>query len=283
MSLRLVQLGLSNSAMFGPDGTVLQPSEALYKKSILVERGSFRPPTKVNIDLMNSAKERFAKDIDSSSENIVSIAEITMNNLCSEGQVDLSDFVARADLLSACGFTVMISNYFQFYRLAEYLSQNTNGSIAIAIGAANLQKLFEEEYYTDLDGGILESFGRLFKNDLKLLVYPYRDFDTNELVTISNLKVNPRIQKLYDFLTEQNSIEQLQNFNSDLMHIYSRETLKRIGTGQPGWENDLPPEVTELIKQKGYFGYQPVAPVLNAQAASPDHAIPSTPLAPLTP
>ncbi|MEM9413836.1 MAG: TonB-dependent receptor, partial [Planctomycetota bacterium] len=196
MSLRLVQLGLSNSAMFGPDGSVLQPSEVLYKKPILVERGSFRPPTKVNLDLMNSARTRFAQMIESDAGDIVSIAEITMNNLCAEGQLDLSDFVARADLLSACGFTVMISNYFEFYRLAEYLAQNTKESIAIAIGAANLQKLFEEQYYRDLDGGVLESFGRLFKNDLKLLVYPYRNLETNDLITISNLEISPCIRKL---------------------------------------------------------------------------------------
>src|SRR5271169_2736861 len=47
MSLRLVQLGLSGAAMFGPSGEVLQPTEVLRKRPILVERGSFRPVTKV--------------------------------------------------------------------------------------------------------------------------------------------------------------------------------------------------------------------------------------------
>ena len=54
MALKLVQLGLSGAAMFGPDREVLQPSEVLHKKAVLVERGSFRPPTDVNIDMLES-------------------------------------------------------------------------------------------------------------------------------------------------------------------------------------------------------------------------------------
>src|SRR5438477_1572642 len=62
MALKLVQLGLSGVAMFGPDREVLQPSEVLRKKAILVERGSFRPPTNVNLDMLETAKARFETD-----------------------------------------------------------------------------------------------------------------------------------------------------------------------------------------------------------------------------
>lgn len=34
------------------------------------------------------------------------------------------------------------------------------------------QELFSERHYADLDGGILEGFGRLLKFDLKIYVYP---------------------------------------------------------------------------------------------------------------
>ena len=62
MSLRLVQLGLSNAAMFSATGEVLQPSEVLHKKPILVERGSFRPVTHVNVDMLRSAHEKFSRE-----------------------------------------------------------------------------------------------------------------------------------------------------------------------------------------------------------------------------
>ena len=95
----------------------------------------------------------------------------------------MHDFLARADVLAACGMTVLISDYFEYYRLAAYLARNTSRKLGVVMGAGSLRELFDEQYYADLDGGILESFGRLFKNDLKLYVYPLLDQQTGELVT----------------------------------------------------------------------------------------------------
>jgi hypothetical protein len=162
MSLKLVQLGLSGAAIFGPTGEVLQPSELLRKSAILVERGSFRPVTKVNMDMVRCAHDRFAGEPEVKETQVVQLMEITMRNLLSAGEIDLSDFLARADALGAVGKTVLISDYFEYYRLAAYLTRYTAGPIAVAMGVANLLDLFNAKYYTELEGGILESFGRLF-------------------------------------------------------------------------------------------------------------------------
>ena len=143
MSLRLVQLGLSNAAMFSAKGEVLQPSEVLYKKPILVERGSFRPVTHVNVDMLRSAQERFSREPGVDQEQVVSLMEITMHNLQSvgcqaNGDIDLRDFLARADVLAACGKTVLISDYFEYYRLAAYLARYTKKKIGITMGAGSL-------------------------------------------------------------------------------------------------------------------------------------------------
>ncbi|MCB0688268.1 MAG: TonB-dependent receptor, partial [Saprospiraceae bacterium] len=159
MSLRLVQLGLSKAAMFAADGTVLQPSEVLRKKAILIERGSFRPVTKVNMDMLESAKIQFAEEADVEGESIIELMEITMRNLTSLGRLDLQDFLARAELLAAAGQTVLISDYFEYYRLSGYLSQYTNKPIGIIMGAVSMHQLFDDHYYTELEGGILEAFG----------------------------------------------------------------------------------------------------------------------------
>jgi len=63
---------------------------------------------------------------------------------------------------------VLISDYFQYYRLAAYIGRYTKKMIGISMGIGSLREPFDEKYYTQLDGGILESFGRLFQNDLKL-------------------------------------------------------------------------------------------------------------------
>jgi hypothetical protein len=169
MALKLVQLGLSGAAMFGPDGKVLQPSEALRKKAVLVERGSFRPTTLVNIDMLECALAKFGADPAVTGKPVIALTELTMRNLLAGGEdVDRRDFLARADLLAACGLTVLISDYFDYYRLAEYLAHQTSERVGIVMGIPSLVDLFDERNHAQLPGGILESFGRLFKNGLKV-------------------------------------------------------------------------------------------------------------------
>lgn len=256
MAMKLVQLGLSGAAMFDPSGAVIQPSDALYKKAVLVERGSFRPVTQVNLDMHNAALAKFAADPAVAGKPILSLMEITMRNLLAGGQeVDRRDFLARADLLAACGFHVLISDYFEYYRLAAYISWRTKERVGIVLGAASLIELFDEKYYTALPGGILESFGRLFKNDLKVFVYPLRQHQTDELTTVDNLQVAPELRKLYGYLADRGSFVQLDNFNPEYLHIFSRDVLKRIGAGDENWEEMVPSQVADIIKKRGFFGY----------------------------
>lgn len=265
MSLRLVQLGLSNAAMFSATGEVLQPSEVLHKRAILVERGSFRPVTHVSIDMLRAAHEKFTLEPDLGDEPVVTLMEITMRSLQAasgkpNGDIDLRDFLARADVLAACGTTVLISNYFEYYRLAAYLAHFTKQKIGITMGAASLGELFEEKYYTELEGGILESFGRLFKNDLKLYIYPLLDPKSGELTTVQNLRVAPELRKLYDYLVERHCIEQLDNYNPAFLPIFSRDVIQQIKAGNPAWSDHVPAEVAEVIRRRGFFGYRrPVA------------------------
>ncbi len=256
MSLRLVQLGLSSAAMFSADGEVLQPSEVLYKKPILVERGSFRPVTNVNIDMLEAAKEKFVREEGVDADQVVSLAEITMRNLKANGDIDLRDFLARVDMLAACGMTVLISDYFEYYRLAAYLARYSKKKIGITMGAASLVELFDEKYYTTLDGGILESFGRLFKNDLKLYIYPLLNRETGDLTTVENLKVADEIRTLYQYLVDKGCIEQLDTHDPSHLSTFSREVLKQIQMGDPDWVNHVPSEVARLIQQRGFFGFR---------------------------
>jgi hypothetical protein len=255
MALKLVQLGLSGAAMFGPDRRVLQPSEVLRKKAILVERGSFRPPTVVNIDMLEAARAAFETDPAVAGREILMLTELTMANLRAGGDVvDRRDFLARADLLAACGMTVLISDYVAYHRLAAYLAWRTDGRIGMVMGVPSLADLFHEEDHAGLPGGILESFGRLFKNELKLFVYPMlRD---GEVVTVDTLSVDEDLQPLYDYLHRRGSFVGLSNYEPDYLPILSRDVLRRIPTDDQTWTSMVPPEVCELIRKRGFFGYQ---------------------------
>ncbi|NNE00940.1 MAG: TonB-dependent receptor [Pirellulaceae bacterium] len=256
MSLKLVELGLSGAAMFAANGDVLQPAEYFYKKPILVERGSFRPVCNVNMDMFRCAYDEFAQVPGNEGKEIVQVMELTMHNLKTERGIDFSDFLARADAMSASGMTVLISDYFEYYRLAAYLSQFTKENIALTMGAGSLQQIFDEQYYTELDGGVLESFGRLFKNDLKIYCYPLQNPETGELMTSDNLEIDTDLQQLYGYLQDRGVINALENYDSECLNIFSRDVLKRIKSGDLAWEEMVPPAVAEVIKTKGYFGYK---------------------------
>ncbi len=255
ISLKLVQLGLSGAAMFGPQGEVLQPSEVLYKKAVLVERGSFRPPTHVNLDMLQCAIEKFQQDPAVQGKEVLPLFELTMRNLLAGGHdVDRRDFLARADLLAACGMTVLISDYFEYYRLAAYLSWRTKERIGIVMGAPSLIELFEEKYYTQLPGGILESFGRLFKHELKLYVYPLLQASTGEMTTVHNLDVSPELKKLYGYLEDRGSFVPLDNYKPEYLSIFSRDALKKISAGDHSWKSMVPAGVADLIVKRRFFG-----------------------------
>jgi len=256
IALKLVQLGLSGAAMFSAKGEVLQPSEALYKKAVLVERGSFRPPTHVNFNMLECALQKIKEDPSMADREVMPIFELTMRNLLAGGKdVDRRDFLARADLLAACGMTVLISDYFEYYRLAAYLSWRTKERIGIVMGVPSLIELFDEKYYTALPGGILESFGRLFKHNLKLFIYPFLDSSTGQIITKDSMKVAPELSKLYGYLADRGSFVDLDNHNPEVLSILSRDVLAKISNRDQSWEAMVPEEVVALIKKRCFFGY----------------------------
>jgi len=256
MALQLVQLGLSGVAMFGPDGEVLQPSEALRKHAVLVERGSFRPPTVVNVDMLSSATEKFTQE-DAGGAPVLALAELTMRNLRASGdKVDRRDFLARADLLGACGMTTVISDYYEYNRLAEYLQRRTTERIGIVMGVPSLVNFFDEDNHSHMQGGILESFGRLFKNDLKLFVYPMQDIETGEVVSVEDMKVSEDLQPLFDFMARRGSFVHLDNYRPEYLPILSRDVLRRIAAGDDSWEQMVPEEVATMIIKRGFFGHK---------------------------
>ncbi len=254
-AVKLVELELSDAAMFRPDGEVLQPSEVLYKRPVVVERGSFRPVTHVNMDMLECARAQFMADWGEEAENPVVLFEITRRNLFATGEIDYDDFIARIELLASTGATVLISDYAEYYRLAQYLGRYTKKKIGMVMGIPSLRDLFDEKYYEHLEGGILESFGRLFKNELRLYVYPLLE-DTHHLVTVPRLRVAPHLQNLYEHLMENSSIEAIDFYNRDYLGIFSRDVLRRIQESDESWETMVPTEAVAMIKERGYFGYK---------------------------
>jgi hypothetical protein len=209
--------------------------------------------------MLECACQQFKAGPEIEGDKVVTLMEITMHNLMStktaDGEIDYDDFLARADILASTGNTVLVSNYFEYFKLAAYLARFTSKRIGIAMGIPSLRDLFDEQYYTTLEGGILESFGRLFKNDLKLFIYPLKDPQSGQLITLQKLKVAPHLQNLYEHLVENGFIESIDFYQRDYLHIFSRDVLKKIAAGDAAWESMVPPQVAGIIKERKYFGY----------------------------
>jgi hypothetical protein len=277
MSLHLVECKLTKAVMFGQQGEVLQPSEVLHKKAVLVERGSFRPVTHVNVDMINCAKAQFVQEPLVKGKEVVVLMEITMRNLLSGGQLDAQDFLSRVDLLAEIGFTVLISNYSEYYRLTSYFRRFTKEMIGVAMGINNLLEVFNEKYYENLEGGILESFGRLFRNEVKLYVYPMKEeayaryivesagngtirLSASEvLISAKNVRIVDRLSNLYAYLFENHYIESIVGFDANILSIFSRDVLTKIKSDDLVWETMVPVPVANAIKRRGLFGHADAA------------------------
>lgn len=255
MSLQLVKNEMTNAVMFGPDGNNLLPAQQLYKKNILTLRGSFRPVTKVNMDIYQRATELFYAERKVNKEKTKIIFEITLSNLSAEGEINERDFLDRAELLCSLGQYVMISNFSEYYKLVEYFSEFTKERMGLAMGVYNLIQIFDEKYYRNLSGGILEAFGKLFFKDLKIYLYPLIDEKTGEVITSENLKVHPRMKELYKFFKYNGKVVDIENYDKDILNIFSRKVLKMIAKGEEGWEEMLPEGISEMIKDERLFGY----------------------------
>ena len=292
LSLHLVKHGLTNAVMFAPSGDVLQPSEVLYNRPVLVERGSFRPVTHVNVDMLNCASAQFLQEPMVKGKEVIVLMELTFNNLLADGTLDEQDFLSRVDMLGHIGFTVLISNYSEFYRLVSYIRRYTKEMIGVALGINTLLEIFNEKYYENLEGGILESMGRMFRHAVKLYTYPMQQtaydnylktgnsdghhsglthaFASKVLITARNLSVPEKLRNLYAHLLENHYIDCISGYNEDYLGIFSRDVLQRIKQGDPSWERLVPAKVAEVIKKRGLLGYTkapkpaPAAPVAAA-------------------
>jgi len=254
MALQLVQSGLTNAALFTADGQVIQPADAFYKKCILVERGSFRPVTNVTLDMLRCAQALFVQEPKVQGEEVLTLMEMTLKNLMDGDKIDPRDFLDRVDILGALGKTVLISDFGEYHRLAAYFFRYTKKMIGVVMGVPTLKEVFDEKYYTDLQGGLLESFGRLFRNDLKLYVYPLLEAKTGALITAGNLRVAPHLRHLHAYFMENRFIEGLRDYDEKALPILSRDVLAKIRAGDASWEAAVPPPVAAIIRQRKLFG-----------------------------
>ncbi len=255
LSLYLVKHQLSEVAIFGPDGQNLHASELVYKKQPLIVRGSFRPPTLVNMDMIKAGLQTLRGEIGTDPRRVILFSEITLENLCAEGDLYEKDFIDRAELLNALGQTVMLTHCKTHHQVAEYLAEFRADRVGFVFGVQALLELISKTYYENQDGRLLAAFGELFTKNVKIFVYPALQEGSEELMNSQNMPIPEGVKFLFRHVLDNRQVVDIAHFDSSLLHIYSKDALALIRKGETGWENMTPPKVVSLVKEKYLFGY----------------------------
>ena len=257
MNLHLVRSKLTRAVVFNPAGEVVVPGALLYRKPVMVMRGHFKPVTCVNTDMMASGLKQFSQLAAVDASQIVSLAEVTMNSLIRNDNVDDADFLARIDLLASLGYTVMISDYLRYFRLRDYLRRYTQKPIGIVLSVRDFHYLFDEKYYDGLEGGILEAFGKLFPDNTYVYVYPSRPrgTDPSAQVTLDNVRVPENLRYLLEHLKINHKMLAVTPIDDSYMHIDAAEVLAGLRRGRGEWQQDVPEIVAKRIIEKRLMGF----------------------------
>ncbi len=257
MSLQLVERRLTNAAIFAPDGEVVEPAELLHHQPILIERGSFRPITRVSVDMLEQALQSMRGEQDMQGREPVILLEMTLRNLLAQGEsVDHADFLSRMDTLRTLGRTVMISNYSRFHNVTTYLRRYTREPLGMVMGVPTLAQIFAERHYGDLQGGVLEALGRLLAGTVRLYVYPWRNAETGEMVSTENFTVPAHFAHLYAHLRENGQVRSIIASSEANLAFMPHDVLSRLQAGDSSWEGFVPEAVVRIIQERGLFGHR---------------------------
>lgn len=254
-NLELVQRGLAEAVLFGPKKEILHMPDAVYKKAVLLQRGSYRPVTKTHLDVLRKGLEHFKKDFSLQDPQCLAIMEITTRNLLhTDGSVDTKDFLDRIETLCGLGLHVLVSNFFYFYSLKTFFRQYTQEPMAIVLGASHLERVFDEERYKDLSGGILEGLGKLLDQNTKLYVYPHK----TDLIcmTAKSFFPSPQLKHIYAHFRERGQICDIAGCDETEIYTHSDQVHEMIVKKNPQWETLVPTGVRDLIRAKNLFDYK---------------------------
>ncbi|HMT54488.1 MAG TPA: TonB-dependent receptor [Saprospiraceae bacterium] len=257
VSLYLVKHKLTSVAMFDINSRSIHASEFLYRESLMVIRGNFRPPTIVTQDVIECSFNQFRDETTLSDDKLNLMMEMTMDYLKGDGaDIDEKDFLERADMITALGHKVLLSDCANHEMLINYLSDYKISNLGLVIGVRELQSIITDKYTQNQDGRLLVAFGELFSQNIRIYVYPAQTAETNDIITAENMTVPEGIKFLYQYLLDSRQVVAVKKFNSDILHIYPTDVLSDIQENKTGWEQKVPESLVKLIKERQLFGYQ---------------------------
>lgn len=250
MNLELVRRGLAEAILFSPEKEILNISDVVYGKCLLIQRGIFRPVTNTHMDVLEKGIAHMKKDviaIEGKEIPVMAMLELTMHGLQADGKYSDQDFLTRVEMLCSLGQHVLISNFFLFFGLKRFLRQYNPNLMSLVVEASHLDKLFNETHYKDLEGGLLEGLGKLLGERTKLYIYPHKT--PMVCLTARSFFPSPHLRHIYSYYIENNQIVDISGCDETADYMHSKDVMTLIEKRNPAWEKLVPAKVVPLIKK----------------------------------
>ena len=169
LTLRLLQRRLTRAVMFSTDGRPVEPSAALYKRALYVVPGESGAVRASDLDMLAAAVDQLGN----ADERSVSLAGIAVApGEAGDAAAGAAEVLARVDALAAAGLTTLVSDFGELWQLAAFFERFTRVRVVFVASAEALAEAFRDKRFEELDGGVFEALGRLFKRWVRVAVYP---------------------------------------------------------------------------------------------------------------
>lgn len=244
-NLLLVEHGYSEACCIDQNGKVQNPSDFLWNKNILVQRGFFQPVTNTHLDIFKRGLDHFKKEFSPKASETLGIFEFTIDNRAKKTHISTDEAYKRVQMITELQIPVLVTGFTLFYQLKEFLRLYTAAPLAIVIGATHLEKLFDESFYHDLKGGLLEGMSKLLGRFSRLYIYPHK---TAEICLLSkSFFPGPKVKNIYRHFIENNLIQDIAGCDELTEFIHSDDVNKLIRKKDKTWKKLVPEKIHRLL------------------------------------
>ena len=229
--LGLLRAGLSEAVLYagGEDlDSTSDPMSTVYKRPIVVERDIFSGASEDYVRILDESAAALANEASDARHEPIALYEISLENSASNEARTDSQVLELVHRLRATGRPVLLTRFTETYHLTPYLKRYSDQPIRFAMSLLNLMQIFHEDYYEDLDGGMVEAISRLMSTDVRLYVVPMDvealrsdlsgiagesslwKLPETGLATVENIEPKGRVRHLYRYLHELGALKTIR-------------------------------------------------------------------------
>jgi len=168
----LITLGLAEAIMFSADGKILPPDEVLYKKAVVLAPGAFDIVQHFHAELIQTTLAQIPKQELAQSKGPIGLFCLSAaGNPLTPSPLSVPEIVDHVQALQKLGNGVMVFREQELYKMCGFVNRFTKARIHFAVGLSLVVWALQDRY-EDLGGSLLEGLARLFRENVRLSVFP---------------------------------------------------------------------------------------------------------------